>query len=64
MPIHEYQCEKCSHCFEKLTFQGDREAVRCPNCDDEAVKQLMSCVSFFGERGVGACAADAPKGFS
>ncbi len=22
MPIHEYECTRCGHCFEKLMFAG------------------------------------------
>jgi len=25
MPIYEYQCEKCHHCFEILVFSSDDE---------------------------------------
>ena len=33
MPIYEYQCEKCGHCFENLMFAGDDENhFRCPAC--------------------------------
>jgi len=30
MPIYEYQCEKCTHSFEKLIFLGDDEKINCP----------------------------------
>ena len=23
MPIYEYQCESCGHCFEQLIFERD-----------------------------------------
>ena len=64
MPIYEYMCEKCSHCFEKLVFKGDEEKVACPECGVEKVNRLMSCASVFGTKGIGTCAAPAPGGFS
>ena len=64
MPVYEYQCEKCKHSFEKLVFKGDKERINCPTCGDMKVKKLLSSVSFMNGAGVGACAADAPKGFS
>jgi putative FmdB family regulatory protein len=24
MPIYEYQCKACCHCFEELVFSSDR----------------------------------------
>ncbi|MGW8325924.1 MAG: FmdB family zinc ribbon protein, partial [Desulfobacterales bacterium] len=32
MPIYEYQCEKCCHCFEVLVFRSDDETADCPQC--------------------------------
>ena len=29
MPIFEYTCETCDHCFEKLVFSEDEEPHRC-----------------------------------
>jgi len=40
MPVYEYQCEKCSHTFDKLVMHRDTE-VECPECRGE-VKKLMS----------------------
>jgi len=64
MPIYEYQCEKCTHSFEKLIFKGDNEHISCPKCSDKKVKKLLSCSSFMSSAGIGTCAANAPKGFS
>ena len=64
MPIHEYQCEKCNHSFEKLIFLGDDEIINCPWCGDNNVKKLLSAGSFISSSGIGTCAANAPKGFS
>lgn len=36
MPIHEYQCEKCSYVFEKVTMCMDdvEEITDCPRCKE------------------------------
>jgi len=64
MPIYEYQCEKCTHSFEKLIFIGDDENINCPKCGGNKVKKLLSAGSFTSSAGIGTCAANAPKGFS
>jgi len=63
MPIFEYQCNTCSHEFEKLVFAGDESDVACPACDSYEVTKKMSAASFMGPS-IRNCAADAPKGFS
>lgn len=42
MPIYEYQCRKCHHCFETLVFSMDAQAPPCPKCDCREVEKLMS----------------------
>jgi len=64
MPIYEYQCKKCDHSFEKLTFKGDDEHVICPQCGTNKVKKLLSAGSFMGKTGIGVCSAGTSKGFS
>lgn len=63
MPIFEYQCNSCSHEFEKLVFASDEPDIACPACDSHELTKKMSAVSFMGPS-MGTCAADAPKGFS
>ena len=64
VPIHEYQCERCKHSFEKLIFLSDDETISCPKCSNKNVKKLVSASSFMSSAGIGICAANAPKGFS
>jgi len=45
MPIYEYVCQDCEHCFEHLTFSTDEPAPVCPNCKARNVKKLMSAGS-------------------
>ena len=64
MPIYEYRCTHCRHCFEKLVFAGDEEPVTCPECDHLEVEKLMSCVSFMGGSSTGVCSTPRGSGFS
>ena len=64
MPIYEYNCEQCQHCFEKLVFAGDEPNIECPRCGKKKVKKLMSSSSFIAE-GIGrVCTSGTPGGFS
>ncbi len=40
MPIYEYRCEPCDKTFEKIRRMSDETPVSCPDCGDEAKKQL------------------------
>ncbi|MGB5987052.1 MAG: zinc ribbon domain-containing protein [Desulfobacterales bacterium] len=63
MPIYEYQCRQCQHCFEKLVFAGDEEPVTCPQCETREVEKLMSCVSFMGDSSTGVCSTNSGSRF-
>jgi putative FmdB family regulatory protein len=64
MPIYEYQCEACDACFERLVFGNEEEHVACPECRTKKVKRLISCTSFIGESGMGACTSKPSGGFA
>jgi putative FmdB family regulatory protein len=64
MPIYEYQCEKCCHCFEMLVFRSDDETADCPQCGHSRVKRLLSSTCFIGSSGGESCKAGSQKGFS
>ena len=32
MPIYEYQCKACCHCFEELTLSANDPPAKCPEC--------------------------------
>ncbi len=66
MPIYEYECEKCQHKFETLVFKSDAEEQKpCPCCGSFETHKLISCTSFLGDSGLGACASTKPgRGFS
>jgi len=64
MPIYEFKCEACDHCFEKLVFKGDETIVTCPECGEKNLEKMMSTSSFIGY-GLGAtCGAGSSGGFS
>ncbi len=47
MPIYEFRCLSCSHCFELLAVrQDDTTDMKCPKCDKEDVERVLSCVSY------------------
>lgn len=64
MPIYEYQCEKCHHCFELLVFTSDEEDAACPECSHRKVKRLMSSTCFIGSSGGSGCSKSSSQGFS
>jgi len=65
MPIYEYQCEACGHCFERLMFAGDSDSeVRCPACAKEQVRKLVSCASTLSGTAGGLCSGSASSRFS
>lgn len=65
MPIYEYKCSACGHCFEKLMFAGDdAEKMECPKCGDPGAEKMISCASFLGGTKSGLCRSGSSSGFS
>ena len=46
MPIYEYQCEKCGHQMEKLQKMSDDPLKDCPECEESALRKLVSAAAF------------------
>jgi len=47
MPIYEFRCLSCNHCFELLAVRkDDTTEMKCPSCDNEEVERVLSCVSY------------------
>ncbi|MBW1903466.1 MAG: zinc ribbon domain-containing protein [Deltaproteobacteria bacterium] len=42
MPIYEYLCKECDHCFEYLVFSEKDPVPSCPQCRKNKVKKLIS----------------------
>ena len=56
MPIFEFQCKSCQHCFEKLVLSAEnKEEISCPKCGSAEVSKLISCVSAFDGAKSGFC---------
>jgi putative FmdB family regulatory protein len=48
MPIYEYQCRQCGHGFEYLLLSSS-PAAKCPACQGEDLKQLISLSAMSSE---------------
>jgi putative FmdB family regulatory protein len=46
VPIYEYQCQSCSHELEKLQKMSEETLVDCPECEQPALKRLISAAAF------------------
>lgn len=46
MPIYEYQCERCGHRLEALQKISADPLTDCPECNQAALKKLVSAASF------------------
>lgn len=43
MPIFEYRCRKCDHCFEVLIRNSAEEStLQCPRCEGGEPEKLLS----------------------
>ncbi|MFZ2041935.1 MAG: zinc ribbon domain-containing protein, partial [Desulfobacterales bacterium] len=42
MPIYEFLCENCCCQFEELVLTPTDPPPKCPGCQSEAVKKIMS----------------------
>jgi putative FmdB family regulatory protein len=65
MPIYEYECSQCGHCFEKLMFTGDDDRdLKCPACGTPQIRKLVSCAGTLSISGGGLCAGAGASRFS
>jgi putative FmdB family regulatory protein len=46
MPIYEYECQACGHCFEQWQKMSDKPVRVCPKCKSRKVEKLISQTSF------------------
>ena len=46
MPIYEYLCDGCNHCFDELQKVSDAHVSVCPKCSEERVRRVVSSSSF------------------
>lgn len=49
MPIYEYKCEQCNKVFEEfIRTDSDLKNLKCPSCNSNNLKKIMSLYSAFG----------------
>ncbi len=46
MPIYEYACTECEHKFEVIQKMNDDLLVKCPKCEKDSLKKLVSAAAF------------------
>ena len=46
MPIYEYSCDACKHCFDELQKVSDSPVSICPKCGEERARRVVSSSSF------------------
>jgi putative FmdB family regulatory protein len=46
MPIYEYRCESCGHTLDALQKLAEAPLKDCPECEQPALKRLMSAPAF------------------
>ena len=46
MPIYEYRCGACDHYMDALQKISDAPLTDCPECNEAALKRLISAPSF------------------
>ncbi|MBT8141964.1 MAG: zinc ribbon domain-containing protein [Gammaproteobacteria bacterium] len=46
MPIYEYQCGSCNQISDALQKMSDAPLVTCPECNEDALKKLVSAPRF------------------
>ena len=46
MPIYEYRCEECGHTLDALQKLSDEPLKDCPECEQPALKRLISAPAF------------------
>ncbi len=46
MPIYEYQCTSCGHCFEVLQGINETPELSCAKCEGGEIKRVLSAGAF------------------
>ena len=60
MPIYEYMCKSCNHCFEDFRPAAEADTkTKCPECGKKKIERQMSafCTGASGGGGGGELAA-------
>lgn len=46
MPVYEYCCQKCGHCFDALQGLSDEPLTQCPQCQELSLEKMISAPMF------------------
>ncbi|MCD6045963.1 MAG: hypothetical protein K0R48_1126 [Gammaproteobacteria bacterium] len=46
MPVYEYCCQKCGHCFDALQGLSDVPLEECPQCKELSLEKRISAPMF------------------
>ena len=53
MPIYEYRCAKCGHCFEQIHGVSENDLrFDCPQCGNPKAERVLSTFSCGGSKGM------------
>lgn len=47
MPLYEYECSKCGHCFEKIERHTAPQKQKCPKCKGVAERLFSAPAAHF-----------------
>ena len=72
MPLYEYYCKACEHRFERIQKFSDAIVTVCPNCEKQAVEQVITApavqfkgsgwyVTDYAKKGASAATSSAKK---
>lgn len=42
MPLYKYKCTSCNNRFKEIKNGDNKEVAECPNCGEEATRQIPS----------------------
>lgn len=61
MPTYDYQCDSCGHVFEAFQSMSDDPLRQCPECEELALRRLISGGSGIIFKGSGFYVTDSRK---
>lgn len=60
MPLYEYECRECKEKFEVIqSIRDDESTVRCPKCNADKPKRLLSLFSSASSKSTSAACSPA-----
>lgn len=46
MPLYEFQCKKCEHCYDEICSFSKIKKLKCPKCKSTSKEQLVTSFGF------------------